>query len=101
MSDVSRVLSELKQGDPKAGEQLLELVYEELRRLAAQKTAHEPGSHTLQPTALVHEAYLRLVDAEAGEHWESRGHFFASAAAAMRRILVERARRKQSQKRGG
>ena len=101
MTEVTRILSAIEQGDPKAAEQLLPLVYEELRRLAAQKMAQESPDHTLQATALVHEAYLRLVDATGVQHWNSRGHFFAAAAEAMRRILVESARRKQSVKGGG
>jgi RNA polymerase sigma factor (TIGR02999 family) len=101
MSDVTRILSAIEQGDPHAAEQLLPLVYEELRRLAAQKLALEAAGQTLQPTALVHEAYLRLVGANAGSEWDGRGHFFAAAAEAMRRILVENARRKRSLKRGG
>jgi RNA polymerase sigma factor (TIGR02999 family) len=101
MSDVTRVLSAIEQGDPHAAEQLLPLVYVELRKLAAQKMAQEAPGQTLQATALVHEAYLRLVDVEKAQHWNSRGHFFAAAAEAMRRILVENARRKQSQKHGG
>jgi RNA polymerase sigma factor (TIGR02999 family) len=101
MSDVTRVLSAIEQGDPHAAHQLLPLVYEELRKLAAQKMAQEAPGQTLQATALVHEAYLRLVDVEKAQHWNSRGHFFAAAAEAMRRILVENARRKQSHKRGG
>ena len=88
MSDVTRILCAIDQGDPAATEQLLPLVYEELRRLAAQKLAHEKPGQTLQATALVHEAYLRLVGAE-DQHWDSRGHFFAAAAEAMRRILVD------------
>src|SRR6266536_1265700 len=101
MSEVTRILSAIEQGDPSAAEQLLPLVYDELRKLAAQKLAHEQPGQTLQATALVHEAYLRLVDAEKVQHWNSRGHFFAAAAEAMRRILVERARRKKADKRGG
>jgi RNA polymerase sigma factor (TIGR02999 family) len=105
MSDVTQILSAIEQGDPHAAEQLLPLVYEELRRLAAQKLAGERPGQTLQPTALVHEAYLRLVGgAEAGggeRRWDSRGHFFAAAAEAMRRILVETARRKRRVKHGG
>jgi RNA polymerase sigma factor (TIGR02999 family) len=101
MSDVTRVLSAIEQGDPHAAEQLLPLVYEELRKLAAQKMAQEAPGQTLQATALVHEAYLRLVDVEKAQHWNSRGHFFAAAAEAMRRILVENARRKHAAKRGG
>src|SRR5262245_10273160 len=101
MSDVTRILSAIEQGDPSAAEQLLPLGYEELRRLAAQKMAQENPGQTLQATALVHEAYLRLVDVEKAQHWDSRGHFFAAAAEAMRRILVEQARSKSRQKRGG
>jgi len=102
MSDVSRILSAIGQGDPKAAEQLLPLVYGELRRLAAAKLAREKPGHTLQATALVHEAYLRLVhDGGAGAAWDHRGHFFAAAAEAMRRILVESARRSGRLKRGG
>ena len=101
MNDVTRILSAVEQGDPHAANQLLPLVYDELRRLAAQKLAHEASGQTLQPTALVHEAYIRLVDVEKAQHWNSRGHFFAAAAEAMRRILVENARRKGSLKRGG
>src|SRR2546421_2644995 len=101
MSEVTRVLSAIEQGDSHAAEQLLPLVYEELRKLASQKLAQEKPGQTLQPTALVHEAYLRLVDVEKAQHWDSRGHFFAAAAEAMRRILVENARRKGSLKRGG
>ena len=101
MSDVTRILSAIEQGDPSAAEQLLPLVYEELRKLAAQKMAQENPGQTLQATGLVHEAYLRLVDVEKVQHWDSRGHFFAAAAEAMRRILVESARRKQSLKQGG
>ncbi len=101
MSDVSRILSAIAQGDPHAAEQLLPLVYDELRQLAAQKLAQEKPGQTLQATALVHEAYLRLVDVEKTQHWDSRRHFFAAAAEAMRRILVEKARRKSSVKHGG
>jgi RNA polymerase sigma factor (TIGR02999 family) len=106
MSEVTRILSALEQGDPHAASQLLPLVYEELRQLAAQKLAYEIPGQTLQPTALVHEAYLRLVASPPGgtQHepgWDSRGHFFAGAAEAMRRILVENARRKQAVKHGG
>src|SRR5437016_10870949 len=100
-SDVTRILSDIEQGDPSAAEQLLPLVYDELRRLAAQRLAQEKPGQTLQATALVHEAYLRLVDVDKAQHWNSRGHFFAAAADAMRRILVEYARRKRRQKRGG
>ncbi len=101
MSDVTRILAAIDQGDPRAAEQLLPLVYGELRRLAASKMAHEAPGQTLQATALVHEAYLRLLDGEKSQQWNSRGHFFAAAAEAMRRILVERARHKQSLKAGG
>src|SRR5437763_15438007 len=101
MSEVTRVLSALSQGDPQAAEQLLPLVYQELRKLAAQKLAQEKPGQTLEATALVHEAYLRLVDVEKAQHWNSRAHFYAAAAEAMRRILVERARSNQRQKRGG
>jgi RNA polymerase sigma factor (TIGR02999 family) len=94
MSDVTRILSAIEQGDPSAAEQLLPLVYEELRKLAAQRLAQEKPGQTLQATALVHEAYLRLVDVDRAQHWNSRGHFFAAAAEAMRRILIEIARRK-------
>ncbi len=101
MSEVTRILGALSQGEPHAAEQLLPLVYDELRRLAAEKMAHEKPGQTLQATALVHEAYLRLVDTEKVQHWDSRRHFFAAAAEAMRRILVEAARRKKSRKHGG
>ena len=101
MSDVTRILSAIEQGDPGAAEQLLPLVYDQLRQLAAQKLAHEKPGQTLDATGLVHEAYLRLVDAETIQQWNSRGHFFAAAAEAMRRILVERARHKRSLKAGG
>jgi RNA polymerase sigma factor (TIGR02999 family) len=101
MSDVTRILSAIEQGDPSAAEQLLPLVYGELRKLAAQKMAHEKPGQTLQATALVHEAYLRLVDGEKAQRWDSRAHFFAAAAEAMRRILVDRARRKRRPKHGG
>jgi len=101
MSDVSRILSRIEQGDPTAAEQLLPLVYKELRKLAATKLAHEKPGHTLQATALVHEAYVRLVDVNEAQDWHSRAHFFAAAAEAMRRILVERARHKQRLKHGG
>jgi RNA polymerase sigma factor (TIGR02999 family) len=101
MSDVTRILSAIEQGDAQAAEKLLPLVYNELRKLAAARMANESPDHTLQATALVHEAYLRLVDVEKVQHWNSRGHFFGAAAEAMRRILVENARRRQSQKRGG
>ena len=101
MSDVSRILSAIEHGDPAAAEQLLPLVYDELRRLAAQKLAREPTGLTLQPTALVHEAYIRLVGGGPPEGWHGRGHFFAAAAEAMRRILVESARRKGRVRHGG
>jgi RNA polymerase sigma factor (TIGR02999 family) len=101
MSEVTRILSAIEQGDAQAAEQLLPLVYEELRKLAAQKLAQEKHGQTLQATALVHEAYLRLVDVEKTQHWNSRGHFFAAGAEAMRRILVEQARHKKSIKAGG
>jgi RNA polymerase sigma factor (TIGR02999 family) len=101
MSDVTRILSAIEQGDPSAAEQLLPVVYDELRKLAAQKLAQEKPGQTLQATALVHEAYLRLVDVAKTQHWNSRGHFFAAAAEAMRRILVEHARHKRSAKAGG
>jgi len=101
MSEVTRILSAIEVGDGPAAEQLLPLVYDELRRLAAEKMAQERAGQTLQATALVHEAYVRLVDVEKARQWRSRGHFFAAAAEAMRRILVDRARRKHSQKRGG
>jgi RNA polymerase sigma factor (TIGR02999 family) len=101
MSEITRVLSAIEQGDPSAAEQLLPLVYDELRQLAAQRLADEKAGQTLQATALVHEAYLRLVDTDKAQFWNSRGHFFAAAAEAMRRILVERARRKQAVRHGG
>jgi RNA polymerase sigma factor (TIGR02999 family) len=101
MNDVMRILSAIQHGDPRAADELLPLVYHELRRLATQKLAQERPGQTLQATALVHEAYLRLVDTEKVRRWESRGHFFAAAAEAMRRILVENARRKGRLKRGG
>jgi RNA polymerase sigma factor (TIGR02999 family) len=101
MSEVTRILSAIEGGDPSAAGQLLPLVYDELRRLAAQRLAHEAPGHTLQATALVHEAYLRLVDVERAQKWNSRGHFFAAAAEAMRRILIDRAREKLALKRGG
>ncbi len=100
MTDVTQILSRIESGDPIAAEQLLPLVYDELRRLAAQRLAQEKPGQTLQATALVHEAYLRLVDGEKAQHWNSRGHFFGAAAESMRRILVDNARRKQSLKRG-
>lgn len=101
MTDVTRILSAIEQGDSSAAEQLLPLVYDELRRLAARKMAQERADHTLEATALVHEAYLRLVDVDGVQHWNSRGHFFAAAAEAMRRILIENARRKGRLKHGG
>ena len=101
MNDLTRILSAIEHGDPTAAEQLLPLVYEELRNLAAQKLAQEPPGQTIQPTALVHEAYLRLVGGTQAAPWNSRGHFFAAAAVAIRRILIDNARRKRSQKRGG
>jgi RNA polymerase sigma factor (TIGR02999 family) len=100
MHEVTRILSAVEQGDAKAAEQLLPLVYEELRKLAAQKLAQEKPGQTLQATALVHEAYLRLVDVDKVQHWNSRGHFFAAAAEAIRRILIDRAREKQGPRRG-
>jgi RNA polymerase sigma factor (TIGR02999 family) len=101
MSDVTRILSAIEQGDPAAAEQLVPLVYDELRQLAAQRLAHEQPGQTLQATALVHEAYLRLVDTDKSQHWDSRSHFFAAAAEAMRRFLIDRARQRRSQRRGG
>jgi RNA polymerase sigma factor (TIGR02999 family) len=101
MNEVTRILSAVEQGDPHAAEQLLPVVYDELRKLAASQLAHETPGQTLQPTALVHEAFLRLVDAGQAQSWDSRGHFFAAAARAMRRILVEAARRRKRRKRGG
>jgi RNA polymerase sigma factor (TIGR02999 family) len=101
MNEVTRILSAIEQGDPHAAQQLLPLVYEELRQLAAQRMAQEAPGQTLQATALVHEAYLRLVDVEKARHWDSRGHFFAAAAEAMRRVLIDNARRRHSQRRGG
>src|SRR6516165_115493 len=106
MDNVTHILNAIEQGDPQAAERLLPLVYDELRRLAAQKLAHEKPGHTLDATALVHEAYLRLVAGagaagRAEQRWGGRGHFFAAAAEAMRRILVENARKKRRKKRGG
>jgi RNA polymerase sigma factor (TIGR02999 family) len=101
MTDVTQILSAIEQGDSGAAEQLLPLVYDELRKLAAQRLAQERPGQTLQATALVHEAYLRLVDAAQPQAWNGRGHFFAAAAEAMRRILVEQARRKHRQRHGG
>jgi RNA polymerase sigma factor (TIGR02999 family) len=101
MSDVTRILSQINDGDPKAAEQLLPLVYAELRKLAAAKMAQEKPGQTLQATALVHEAYIRLVDVDKSQRWDSRRHFFAAAAEAMRRILIEGARRRTQDKHGG
>jgi RNA polymerase sigma factor (TIGR02999 family) len=101
MQELTRILSGIEAGDPHAAEQLLPLVYDELRRQAAQQLAQEKPGQTLQATALVHEAYLRLVDVEKAQQWNSRGHFFAAAAEAMRRILIEQARRKKADKAGG
>jgi RNA polymerase sigma factor (TIGR02999 family) len=101
VSDVTRILNAIEHGDPHAAEQLLPLVYDELRKLAAQKLAQEKPGHTLQATALVHEAYVRLVGADDEQQWGNRGHFFAAAAEAMRRILIDRARHKQTRKAGG
>jgi RNA polymerase sigma factor (TIGR02999 family) len=101
MSEVTRILSAIEQGDPRAADQLLPLVYDELRKLAAHKMAHEPPGQTLQATGLVHEAYVKLVGAEKPQQWNSRGHFFGAAAEAMRRILIDRAREKLAGKRGG
>ena len=101
MSEVTRILSAIEQGDPSAADQLLPLVYGELRKLAAHKLAHEKPGQTLEATALVHEAYIRLVDVDELQRWNGRGHFFAAAAEAMRRILVDQARKKMSRKRGG
>ncbi len=98
---VTQILEQIETGDPAAAEQLLPLVYDELRKLARQRLAQEKPGQTLQATSLVHEAYIRLVDVEYAQHWDSRGHFFSAAAEAMRRILVESARAKKSQKRGG
>ena len=101
MNEVTRILSAIEEGDPHAAEQLLPLVYDELRKLAAQKLAQEKPGQTLEATALVHEAYIRLVDVDRPHGWNSRGHFFAAAAEAMRRILIDGARRKQADKHGG
>jgi RNA polymerase sigma factor (TIGR02999 family) len=100
MGDVTRILADIEQGDPRAAEQLLPLVYDELRKLAAQRLTHEAPDQTLQPTALVHEVYLRLVKVGEAQDWNGRAHFFGAAAEAMRRILVENARRKRRDKRG-
>jgi RNA polymerase sigma factor (TIGR02999 family) len=101
MPNVTEILSAIEAGDPQAAEQLLPLVYQELRKLAANWLADEKPGQTLQATALVHEAYLRLVEADGNDHWNGRGHFFSAAAESMRRILVEQARRRRSQRRGG
>src|SRR6476620_12754716 len=101
MEDVTRILQEIEQGDPAAAEKLLPLIYDELRKLAAQRMRHERPGQTLEATALVHDAYLRLVDVDRAQHWNSRGHFFAAAAEAMRRILIEIARRKGGPQAGG
>jgi RNA polymerase sigma factor (TIGR02999 family) len=101
MDDITRILSAIEEGDPHASAELAPLVYDALRKLAAHRLAQEAPGQTLQATALVHEAYMRLVDIDKAQHWQSRGHFFAAAAEAMRRILVENARRKRSLKRGG
>ena len=101
MGDVTQILSKIEYGDPSAAEQLLPLIYDELRALAAARMGDESPDHTLQATALVHEAYIRLVDVDQAQHWNSRGHFFGAAAEAMRRILVDSARHKASAKRGG
>lgn len=101
MTNVTQILAKIERGDPAAAEQLLPLVYDELRKLAAARLSHEPPGQTLQPTALVHEAYVRLVDVEQARPWDSRGHFFAAAAESMRRIIVESIRRKRRLKRGG
>jgi RNA polymerase sigma factor (TIGR02999 family) len=101
MSDVTHILNQIESGDPSAAEQLLPLVYDELRRLAAAKLGHEKPGQTLQATGLVHEAYLRMVDVERAQRWDSRGHFFAAAAESMRRILIDQARQKLCDRRGG
>lgn len=101
MTEITQVLSAIENGDPHAAEQLLPLVYEELRRLAAQRLAHEKPGQTLEATALVHEAYLRVAGNQRDQHWDSRGHFFAAAAEAMRRIVIDNARRKSRPKHGG
>ena len=101
MSEVTRLLEAIERGDPAAAQDLLPLVYDELRRLAAHKMAHEPPGQTLQPTALVHVAWLRVAGGESGQHWQNRGHFFAAAAEAMRRILIDNARRKHARRHGG
>ncbi len=101
MTDVTQILSQIESGDPSAAEPLLPLVYDDLRKMAKAKLSHEKPGQTLQATALVHEAYLRLVDVDKAQHWDSRRHFFSTAALSMRRILVENARRKGRLKRGG
>jgi len=101
MNDVTQILNAIHQGDPAASEKLFPLVYDELRRLAQSRMRHESPNQTLQPTALVHEAFLRLVDVKNPQEWNSKGHFFAAAATAMRRILIESARRKKTKRRGG
>ena len=101
MTDVTRILSQIEQGDPSASDKLLPLVYDELRKLASQRISNEKPGQTLQATALVHEAYIRLVGKDEGQHWNGRGHFFGAAAEAMRRILVDNARKKKQSKRGG
>lgn len=101
MHDVTQILSQIESGDPNAADELIPLVYDELRKLAAARLAQEKPEHTLQATALVHDAYLRLVDVEKAQHWNSRGHFFGAAAEAMRRILIEHARRKSAVRHGG
>ena len=101
MTDVTQILNAIEQDDPSAAEQLLPLVYDELRRVAAKKLAHEKPEQTLQATALVHEAYIRLVDSEKAQQWDSRGHFFAAAAEAMRRILIEKARKRSHERQKG
>src|SRR5262245_2712246 len=101
MGEVTRILSAIQGGDPRAAEQQLPLIYDELRKLATQRLAQEAPGQTLQATALVHEAYLRLVDVERARHWKSHGQFFAAAAEAMRRVLIDNARRRHSQRRGG
>ena len=101
MADLTQILNAVEQGDAKAADELLPLVYDELRKLAARRMAEEKPGQTLQPTALVHEAYLRLVGAEPDHRWDGRGHFFAAAAEAMRRILVDKARRKRRSRHGG
>lgn len=100
-SEVTRILNAIESGDPLAGNELLPLVYEELRRLASRKMTQEKSGHTLQPTALVHEAYMRLIGGEGKQQWDGRGHFYAAAAEAMRRILIDNARRRNAEKRGG